>query len=458
MYKIKRGFINNFSLFPIAKFRNSHEKLKNFESLKIFMNLKFKVGVLLLLLAVGLIVGIFVTTQVSVTIAYEESDKKAYSVDKDIVASYNSFGLDLLKELWEEDQGKNIVFSPLSVSLALTMLFNGAENTTKIAMAKVLHFENKSLERVNEESANLTASLENVDRKVQLHLANSVWLRKEFDPLVNESFKERLSKYYKTEMSSRDFADPATVNEINDWVSRKTNGKINKVLERIEPQIVMFLINAIYFKGEWKVKFDESKTRKGTFYLSNGDEVVVDMMETKGEFKFYFGDDFSVLRLPYGRDKISMYIFLPDVGSPLNSMMEELTWEKMEEVFNNLQGADEVRVEMPKFSFRYEKRMNQILSDLGMSIIFDEWEANFSKIAHLEPSYNLYVEFVDHKAFIEVNEEGTEAAAATTVGIGITSVPRTITFTVDHPFLFVIRDDRSGIILFAGVVEDPTKS
>jgi len=214
------------------------------------MNLKFKVGVLLLLLAVGLIVGIFVTTQVSVTIAYEESDKKAYSVDKDIVASYNSFGLDLLKELWEEDQGKNIVFSPLSVSLALTMLFNGAENTTKIAMAKVLHFENKSLERVNEESANLTASLENVDRKVQLHLANSVWLRKEFDPLVNESFKERLSKYYKTEMSSRDFADPATVNEINDWVSRKTNGKINKVLERIEPQMVMFLIKAIYFKGE----------------------------------------------------------------------------------------------------------------------------------------------------------------------------------------------------------------
>jgi serpin B len=388
--------------------------------------------------------------------AYATSDGKAYSVDATLVCANTKFAFSLFRELVAEDMNRDIFISPLSISMALAMTYNGAEGTTKDAMAKTLNFGNMTLEEINLEYSKLIESLENVDHAVKLLIGNSVWMRKEFEPVVKSSFLERVGTSYDGEMFTRDFGNPQTVSEINDWVDKNTEGKIKEMIQELSPELVMLLINAIYFKGEWIIRFDEALTQPQDFFLLGGNTVKVDMMSTSGNFSYYSGENCQVARLPYGRDKIAMYVFLPDEGISLDSFIASLNQTAHDEYVSRLQPMVDLIVRLPKFEVEYgAKRLNGVLKKLGMETAFDPYEANFSSIADTAPR-NLYISYVDHKAIVEVNEEGTEAAAVTVVGVGTTSVgPTPLSFVVNRPFFFEIRDDRSGSVLFMGKILSP---
>jgi serpin B len=389
--------------------------------------------------------------------AYATSDEKAYSVDPKLVSANTKFAFDLFNKLLTEDMNKNIFISPLSISIALAMTYNGAEGTTKDAMAKTLNFGNMTLEDINQEYSDLIDSLENVDQAVKLLIGNSVWMKKEFEPVVKSSFLQNVGTSYDSEMFTRDFGSPQTVNEINSWVNKRTEGKIKEIMKDLSPELVMFLINAIYFKGTWITEFDKTKTLQQDFFLPDGSTVRVDMMTTVGNFSYYSGESCEIARLPYGRDKVAMYIFLPKEGLSLDSFIASLNQTVHDEYVSRLQPPEDLIVKMPKFEVEYGvKRLNSVLNKLGMGIAFDPDQANFGGIASTV-SGNLYISYVDHKAVVEVNEEGTEAAAVTSVGVGFTSVSPVVppSFVVNRPFYYEIRDDRSGSVLFMGEILNP---
>jgi serine protease inhibitor len=386
--------------------------------------------------------------------AYATSDGRAYSVDPRVVSANTKFAFNLFGELVAEELDRNIFISPLSISLALAMTYNGAEGTTKDAMAETLNFGNMSLDEINHAYSNLIESLENADQAVNLLFGNSVWMKKEFGPLVKASFTDRITTWYNGETFTRDFRNRQTVSEINGWVDKRTQGTIKEIIQEINPMLVMLLINAIYFKGEWIVEFDEAATQKQDFFLPEGTAVQVDMMSTSGNFSYYSGENCQVARLPYGRDKIAMYVFLPNEGISLDSFIANLNQTTHDEYISKLQPRESLTIKLPKFKVEYGvKRLNSVLKKLGMQIAFEPYEADFSGIASTAPA-NLYISYVDHKAIVEVNEKGTEAAAVTIVGMYATSIPPS--FVVNRPFFFEIRDDRSGSILFMGRILSPT--
>jgi len=389
--------------------------------------------------------------------AYAASDQKASSVDGTLVSANTGFAFSLFRELVAEDSGKNVFISPLSISMALAMTYNGAEGTTKDAMSDALNFGSMSLEDLNQGFSNLMESLKNVDQAVALLVGNSVWMRKEFEPLVYQNFLNRVSSSYNGETFTRDFANPQTVNEINGWIDKATKGKIEDMISQIDPDLVMFLINAIYFKGSWVTRFDPAQTKPQDFFPTPGNTTEVNMMHTSGDFRYYSDETCQVARLPYGRDKVAMYIFLPNEGVSLDSFIANLNQAVHDEYLSRLESVSNLIVQLPKFKVEYGvKRLNSVLVKLGMGIAFNPDAANFGGIASTAVG-NLYISFVDHKAVVEVNEEGTEAAAGTSVGMGFTAIsnePPSI--IVNRPFYFEIRDDRSGSILFMGIILCPT--
>ncbi len=407
-------------------------------------------GIILLLLmgGTGIILNYF-----SKSLAYAESDAKAQAVNRSVVNANTDFSLKLLKELMIEQKTKNIFISPLSISIALAMTYNGANTSTSEAMAKTLGFEGMSTDEVNIGYQQLMLSLANADNQVSLSLGNSVWIRESCASGVKQVFTDALKKSYQSEVYSRTF-EPSTVNEVNSWVEKETNGKISKILDKIEPENVMFLINAIYFKGNWVDKFDESATSSGDFTTSEGTKIAVDMMHNNGKYSYYADNEVEMARLPYGRDKIAMYVFLPHKGVDLDSYLSNLDLNTLENYFTKL-SKTELDLQLPKLKLEYGKvDLKEALTNLGMGIAFDKYRADLSGIADVKPE-NLYIAFVDHKAVVEVNEKGTEAAAVTNVGISVTSMPMRTSFTVDRPYMFLIRDDRSGSILFMGSIENP---
>jgi serpin B len=389
--------------------------------------------------------------------AYAESDQKAFKTDKNLVARNTRFALNILKELQKEDEEKNIFISPLSISTALVMVYNGAESLTRDAMAETLQIGEMSLTDINEGYRNLIDSLENVESRVSLNIGNSIWIRKSFEPSVKLGFKDALTTYFSSEILPRQFSDPKTVDEINAWVKRETTGKIDKIIDNIDHGTLMFLISAIYFKGDWVKKFDESKTRQRSFYLQNGKKLSVAMMSNVEKILYYSDDSVQVARLPYGRDKLAMYVLLPKEGVNLDSFIQALEQERLDGILARM-NMIELELQIPKLKLEYgKKQLNGVLIRLGMGVAFNRESANLKGIASVDHE-NLSLSFVDHKAVIEVSEKGTEAAAVTNIGIRSTQMLITTRrFVVNRPYLFVIRDDRSGSILFMGKILDPTQ-
>ncbi len=391
------------------------------------------------------------------TVKYQAADEHAAAVSPDVVAANNDFAARIFKAMATAEPGKNLMISPLSIELALAMTMNGASGDNLSEMQTVLGFDDLTLAAIDAQFLHLIKSLEEADKDMTLAIANSIWMDDLFEPRVKTAFKEALLASFEAEPYTVDMADTATVDLINQWVSDNTNGKIEKIIDDINDDTVMFLINALYFKAAWTVTFDEERTYDGQFELTDGTQKTVKMMtfNEAQEFKFFSSGygaagGYSAVRLPYGRDKFAFYGFIPNDGT-VDDFIGRMADEGLDGFFTNLVATEEVPVLLPRFKFAYEKSLNEILQALGMEQLF----APGGLLNMADQGENLYVSEVKHKTYIEVNEQGTEAAAVTSVEVGDTSMPEG--FYGTKPFVFVIRDDRSGTILFMGKVEDPSQ-
>ena len=365
--------------------------------------------------------------------------------DVSSVASANTrFGFELMHNLRERESGGNIFISPLSISIALTMTYNGAVGETERAMAEVLEIDGLDLSTINQSNKALRNSLENPDPKVEISIANSIWSRQGVE--FNTDFLERNQLFFGAEIASLDFSSPQAIATINEWVETNTNGKIQKIVSEIAQETALFLINAIYFKGSWQEEFDKSQTWQGTFHLPNGSEKRVQMMHREGVYPYFRGETFEATSLPYGDGRVSMYIFLPNGNSNLNRFLRDLDAHNWEQWISQLQDRSQTMM-LPRFKLEYAVSLNDTLKALGMEVAFGR-SANFSGIGP-----NLFISEVKHKTFVEVNEEGTEAVAVTSGDIRALSIPPV--FRVDRPFFFTIYDAETQTILFMGTVTEP---
>ena len=366
-----------------------------------------------------------------------------------LVNSNNAFTFNVFRKTIES-QGKNTMVSPLSISLALSMTLNGAAGNTKTDMINALGLNGLSVAEINQIYLDLVTALKKADADVVMKVANSIWIKKSFTVL--DSFITTNQHYYDARVEKLDFNTTA-LNTINSWVNEKTNSKIPKILDAIEDNEIMYLINAIYFNGKWQIQFEKSKTQNGTFTLASGGSVSVPLMKLKEKFGYSEQAGYEALKMPYGRGKYGMVILLPDVGKTPAQILEQMTPAAWESLNNSLAPTAKVDVWFPRFKFSSDYDLKETLSSLGMAVAFSDKLANFKKI---NSDGNLYITKVKHKTFIDVNEEGTEAAAATVVGIGVTSAgPNGLEFHATRPFLFFITEEDTKAILFAGKVENP---
>ncbi|MFQ6041536.1 MAG: serpin family protein, partial [Candidatus Poribacteria bacterium] len=286
-------------------------------------------------------------------------------------------------------------------------------------------------------------------------IANSIWHREMFP--VEDEFIEINKTYFDAEVSGLNFSAPNASNIINEWVNQKTDGKIEKIVDApINPLTMMFLINAIYFKGIWTYEFDESQTRDDLFTLPDGSKKPCRMMSQENEFQYFENDEFQAIDLPYGDGDFRMTIFLPRLEKDVDSLIGTLNQENWNRWMNSFHKR-KLTLQLPKFTLKYDIELNDVLKGLGMEIAFNSSEADFTKMyKEEEVGANLYISKVKHKTFVEVNEEGTEAAAVTSVEMTITAVPFKLLMRIDRPFIFAIRENRSGTILFIGKIVEPT--
>ena len=377
----------------------------------------------------------------------EVSEKSAKLIDAN-----NQFGFDLFQKVYAyEEEAENIMISPLSVALALAMTYNGAETTTKEAMEKTLRLQGLTKEEINLSYQTLVNGLKSVDPKVLLEIANAIYYRNQgFD--VETSFVTANRTFYNAEVSALDFGSPAALDIINGWVYDKTRGLIPTIIQEISPSHVMFLLNAIYFKGTWTKEFNPKSTVKHPFTVLPGKTVEADYMHRTDTLDYARNELFSAIRLPYGKENYNMYVFLPEPDKKLEDLLTQLNkqnWENWMKLFKKTQTVD---IMLPKFKFPYEIKLNDVLSDMGMGIAFGP-QADF---AGINRGGGLNIDYVKHKSFIEVNEEGTEAAAVTIVVIDRTSVgPSKTYFHVNKPFMFAITEKTTGAIMFMGTVKQP---
>ena len=362
--------------------------------------------------------------------------------------SNNKFGFKVFKEIVKEQTDENIFISPMSISYALGMTFNGADGKTKKEMAEVLEFGNLTNSEINASFKALMEKLMELDPKVMMEIANSIWYRENIDVL--EKFKKVNQNYFQAEIRNMDFSEPETIEIINNWVSENTKGKITKVIDEIDALSMMYLINAIYFKGSWTDEFNKERTHKDKFFISNGKSVSCEMMNTAEENLYFENDDFQAIDLPYGKGDFSMIVFLPKKGKDINEFISNLNrenWNSWLTKFSKQSGS----LFLPKFKIEYDLEMNDVLKALGMPKAFTD-AANFSRMTKRQ---KLYISNVIHKTFVDVNEEGTEAAAVTVVEMRLTSFKPGFSMRVNRPFVFAIKEKETNSILFIGKIVNP---
>ena len=371
-------------------------------------------------------------------------------VNSKLVDANTKFGFKLFQEVLKQDSNKNVFISPTSIAIALSMTYNGASGKTQQVMANALQFQGMSLQDINQANEVLKSTLEKADPDIQLSIANSLWARQGI-PFKPE-FMQKNQQFYGAKVTELDFAKPDAPNAINNWVKENTRGKIDQIVNQLKPDDVLFLINAIYFKGKWTKQFDKSQTDERPFYLSNGSQKQHPMMSQSGRYRYYENEAFQAVSLPYGKGNMSLYVFLPKKNTNLDSFQQQLSlqnWQQWMNQFQMRQGS----IQLPRFKFDYNIQLNNALKALGMEEAFSDG-ANFSNMT----SASVAIDEVKHKTFVEVNEEGTEAAAVTSVGITMTSAPMPespFQMVVDRPFFCAIRDNQTGTVLFMGSIREP---
>lgn len=375
------------------------------------------------------------------------------AVNPEFMVANTRFGFKLFSHIRQRTGNQNIFISPTSLAIALSMTYDGADGQTQEAMADALEFRNLSLEEVNRGNAALQAYVEGLDPAVKLTIANSLWANQQvaFKP----DFLQQNQDFYQAEVRTLDFSHPQAPAQINTWVQQNTQGKIQQIVDQIDPLDILFLINAIYFKGSWQEAFDPGQTQERPFNLLNGSQKQHPMMARSDQFLYLETEQFQAVSLPYGQGRLSMDVFLPRQDITLEAFAQTLTadnWQTWMAQFRPHRGS----LQLPRFRVEYDVSLQEALEALGMAVAFDPDRADFSRMT----DWDAFISEVRHKTFVDVNEEGTEAAAVTSVRIQTTAAVIDPEFpfqmTVDRPFFFAIRDQQTGAILFMGTITNPS--
>ncbi|HCX02838.1 MAG TPA: proteinase IV [Clostridiales bacterium] len=390
-----------------------------------------------------LLIGVLVFNLGACTVQEPEVEINEEEISEGVTDSNSKFAVDIFKELNGKDLENNVFISPFSISTALTMTYNGAVGETKEEMEEALRYRNIEIEEVNNTYKNLIPYLSNVDKDVEVDISNSIWYRE--GEAIKEEFLSTNTDVFDAKVEGVDFTNPDTVDTINGWIEESTKGKIEKMLDAPLPgDVVMYLINAVYFKGTWKYEFDEEDTYDGLFTDINGNEQEVKMMSRQTDSLYGEGEDYKTVKLPYGNEKVSMYFVLPTEGT-INDLIDTLNKEKLDEIKNSVAGQEDFLIQIPRFKLEYGiKEISESLKNMGMPTAFSP-EADFSNIRE-----GLFISRVLHKAVVEVNEQGSEAAAATVVEMVESAMPEEKNFIADRPFVFFIAEEDTGTVLFLG--------
>jgi serpin B len=378
----------------------------------------------------------------------EQLPRSLSSMEQQIADGSTGFGLSLLREVNEgTPPGRNVFISPLSASMALGMTATGAAGATLDSMRAVLGYPDVELQEMEESYRSLIDLLRGLDPNVDFRIANSIWYQNGLS--VEQSFVDATRKYFDAEVAGLEFGSPVALTTINDWVKRSTNDKIDTIVDEIPPDIVMYLINAIYFKGSWTAQFDKSLTQDEPFFAEDGTRPSIPMMSAEGDFRAVSTSEYDAAELPYGGGAYSMIVVVPKQGLSVDSLIAHMDAPGWTALLAGLHDASGV-VQIPKFRLEWKGTLVPSLTDMGMGIAFGS-SADFSGISR---DGGLFISLVDQKTFVNVDEEGTEAAAVTAVGMTTTSAPSAL-LRADRPFLFAIRERFSGTLLFIGKLAVP---
>lgn len=371
---------------------------------------------------------------------------------RSLAAPYAQFGFDALRDLSSEHPRDNVFISPTSIAVALAMVSNGAKGATRDAILKTLHSDRQSIDAFNADNRALVVQI-NKATAVRLSMANALWAQN--DVPVNPSFNQTIETAYSAQAENLDFRDPKSVETINAWVAKHTNDRIQKILDRIDPSTVSILTNAIAFKGKWSLPFDPKLTQPHDFKNASGSLRKVPMMQHSGEYSYAMDSSLESIRLPYADGTFVMYVVLPRDVEAMHWFLQQLTSDRFTSLVPSLRLRSGT-IDLPRFTINYHTSLNATLAKLGMGIALKE-AADFSGIH--QPPPPIRISDVRHVSFLKVDEEGTEATAATSVELKATMARRPseepFHMVVDHPFLVVIRDERIGQILFTGVITEP---
>ena len=377
----------------------------------------------------------------------ELDEKSAQLIEAD-----NTFGFEIFQKIRNNSQEENIMISPLSISVAFAMAYNGADSDTKTEMEKALKLNGLTTEEINNAYKILINGLQDLDKDVVFEIANSIFYTNSFS--VKSNFLETNKNIYNAEVEKLDFLSPSAVKHINDWVANKTNNKITKIINQLSPLDRMVLLNAIYFNGIWTNKFDEKGTKLFGFQKADGSIIEIPMMRKEEKLGYCSNDLLSAVKMPYGKGQYNMVVLLPDREKTSDDVISQLSSDNWKNWMKEFETVDPVVVKIPRFKFAFETKLKEVLVEMGMQKAFQPDVADFSKMS----DENLYISSAIHKSFIDVNENGTEAAAVTSITMSTTSIgvepPKTY-FTVDRPFVFAITEKETGAILFVGEVKNP---
>lgn len=369
-----------------------------------------------------------------------------------LVNSSSAFAMDLFRQL-QTQEDPNQFFSPYSIHLALAMAMNGNEGETLEQFRQVLHFEGLDMEEANEAAGTLTRFLMELDPKVRLSIANAIWYKQGYT--LEDGFASRLREAYDAELAVLDMSNLQAADIINQWIETNTEGLIKDMLDQVPASAVMYLVNAIYFKADWKYRFDDKLTKKAAFTTSDGAEVQVDVMQLAEAttLKFHTENGLDYLEIPYSTGQYSLGILTSDEG--LDEKLEGLNLERLEQIREEAREIN-LLLHMPKFKMRYKvDNLKNDLISMGLTLPFQSHPGNFTRL-FANTTAPLKISRVIHEALIEVDEKGSEAAAATIVEIRETSAPSFSEYKLDKPFVFFIQENHSGAILFMGKLGDPS--
>ncbi|MBQ9529692.1 MAG: serpin family protein [Bacteroidales bacterium] len=363
----------------------------------------------------------------------------------EFVEKGHDFSLEFIDRINDVEK-KDFIVSPLSMQFLLGMILNGAQGATADEICDVLGYGAGEIEDVNQFCQSMLAQLPKLDKQTTLSIANAIFVDEGW-PLL-DSYKSTVGKAYNAKLSNLDFSKgAASAKVINRWCSDQTHGMIDKVLETTDPAMLCYLLNALYFKSQWKEKFNKSNTADETFTDEAGNKSTVKMMKQNESFSYQHNDVFKIVRMPYGNGAFSMIALLPQEGKTIADALDEIKESGWRETLLSMVHCD-VDLWLPRFETKYHINLNDILSDMGMPTSFTN-SADFKAMS----DYALKLSFVQQDAVIKVDEEGTEAAAISMAGMmkdAAAAPGERVVFHADHPFLYFITEASTGAILFAG--------